>query len=78
MAKMTRAQRLEAAIAQVDQAKAEIEQLLDEMRDHFDSLPDNFQESTKGQVLADAIYAVDEVYIQLDDAISIAGAVVWS
>lgn len=62
----SRAARLDAAMAQVEEGKSEIESLRDELQEWYDNLPENFQSGEKADSLQSAIDALETLISELE------------
>jgi predicted nuclease with TOPRIM domain len=66
----TRAERFQAAMSNVEDAKSDFEGLKDELQEWFDNLPEQFQSADKGQELEEAI---GELEATIDDLENVTG-----
>jgi hypothetical protein len=65
----SRADRLQEAIAQLEDGNAVVEELKDEMSDWYDSMPENLQGSDKGEAIETASETLSEAYDETANAI---------
>jgi hypothetical protein len=72
---VSRAERLNAAISQVEDAKTDMEDLKQELEDWQGSIPENLQNGEKYSQLEEAISALDELINNCDSVVSDAGNV---
>jgi uncharacterized protein (DUF1697 family) len=63
----SRADRLQAAMDLVEDAKSEVESLRDELQEWFDNLPESFQQGQKGEDLEEAISGLSDLYDNLEN-----------
>ncbi len=66
----SRAQRFARLQSWVEDAAAEAESLRDELQSWLDALPESLQGSNKADMLQEAIYALDSIVSNLEDAAS--------
>ena len=64
----SRAQRYEAALAKITDAKCEIEDLASELQCWLDSMPENLQGAAKADDLQEAISSLESAASSLEDA----------
>jgi len=64
----SRAQRFEAALAKVSDAKCEIEELASELQGWLDNMPESLQGSAKADELQEAIDGLESAMSSLEEA----------
>lgn len=64
----SRAQRLEAALAKVTDAKGEIEELASELQSWLDNMPESLQGSAKADEIQEAISSLESAVSSLEEA----------
>lgn len=64
----SRADRLQAAMSDVENAATEVESLKDELQEWYDNLPESFQNGDKGTALQEAIDSLESLQDDLGNA----------
>lgn len=64
----SRAQRLEAALTKVTDAKCEIEELASELQSWLDNMPESLQGSAKADEIQEAIGSLESAVSSLEEA----------